>query len=381
MMENDEESPTDFLSSDEYNRKISTISPLDDHSLSSDDDHDDDSLDEEAEQAVKGDMIIAERTNQLMNDFRSYISDIQGGGDAKSSPDIAAEYGEGAGITAENEGSLMRSWGDSISEGPSVAKPYRDDPLYDVSYGYGDIRDDVVLTRSAYGGRSTYSKKLKKCLVGSILAGVLLGAIIGIVQSNHRKQVEKSLPDWEGELAEIQEEAKVKGSGGGAEPQHTEQVSHNPQVGEGLQKPPSLDGEEPNAFYADAQGLDETGGNAPDMMNGSPSNQQSDAQDIVNSMIESAEKPSHQYVETTFEAKWFSRDSGWSGETYDQGLVFCSKKMDSVGLPMVSPFNIFAQLVWYYKDKSPTYSMFNCRSHVSTKPTVQKDHRTNPLEV
>ena len=349
MMQNDEESPTDLLSSDEYNRKISTVSPLD-HSLNSDFndddiDDDDDSLDEETEQAVKGDMIIAERTNQLMTDFRCYINDIQGGGDnpnnnnVKSSPDIEAEYGEDGGNTAEIEGSLMRSWGDSIGDGTSTAKPYRDDPMFDVSYGYGDIRDDVVLTRSAYGGRSRYSKKLKKCLVGSILAGVLLGAIIGIVQSVHRKQVEKTLPDWEGELAEMQEEeAKVKGSGGsvGAEPQHTEQVSHNPQVGEGLQKPPSSGGEEPNAFYADAQGLDESGGNSPDMMSGnSPSSQESDAEDIVNSMIESTEKLSHQYVEATFEAKWFNRDSGWSGETYDQGLMFCSKQKDSVGGYMV----------------------------------------------
>ena len=108
-MNNDEETPKDLLDDltaeeDALNRKLSQVSPLDTSSLGSHElDYDDDeaSTDEEDVAAVQGDMVMAERTNQLMTDFRTYINDIQGGGatsngGAATTTDVNvdAEYGE-----------------------------------------------------------------------------------------------------------------------------------------------------------------------------------------------------------------------------------------------------------------------------------------------
>lgn len=303
-MNNDEEEP--------YHHKISQISSID-----SDEDElamssDSSSVEDyDAEQAEAADMAIAERTNQLMTDFRSYINDLQGedsaaatNGDALEQ-NVDAEYGEKTANNIDDSGSLMRSW-----DQPKLS--HRDDHI---SYGYGDIHDDVIYSRNPH---RPYSKKLKKCLLGSIFGAVLTSVIVGIASGVHKSRVEKTLPDWEGELAEIQqEENKIKG-----EPQHTEQISHNPQVGEGLQ----------NGYYADAQGLDETGGNAPTM--DASSGKEETAAEIINYTIENEEK--WKTVENTFHPKWFDRSTGWEGETYDEGLIFCGRKKDEVGAAMVS---------------------------------------------
>jgi hypothetical protein len=308
-MNSDEEEP--------YHHKISQISSIDSDedelAMSSSDDSSVEDYD--AEQAEAADMAIAERTNQLMTDFRSYINDLQGedaaantNGDAEQQ-NLDAEYGE---KNNTDDGPLMRSWGDQPQ--PS----YRDDPH--ISYGYGDIHDDVIYSRNPH---RPYSKKLKKCLLGSIFGAVLTSVVVGIVSGVHKSRVEKTLPDWEGELAQIQqEESKISSNSGKGEPQHTEQILHNPEVGEGLQ----------NSYYADAQGLDETGGNAPTM--DASSGKEETAAEIINYTIENEEK--WKTVENTFHPKWFDRSTGWEGETYDEGLIFCGRQKDEVGAAMVS---------------------------------------------
>jgi hypothetical protein len=331
----DEESPQDLLSQgdDFIARKISQISGLDGASLGSNDleDDEDASSDEEDAAAVQDDILMAERTNQLMTDFRSYITEIQGSssdpGTAKDGKDtVDAEYGEHPNPSQQQQdGALMRAWGDSPSQ------PYKDNPSFTVNQGYGDIHDDVILSRSPYS-RQVYSKKLKKCILLTVFTGTLTAVILGIVHSIHERNVEKRLPDWEGELKAMEEEKATaqSSSGGGTsntqEQQHTEQMSHNPQVGEGLQT-----SEKDAAYYADAQGLDEYGGNAPSMMNGAHVDDKHDDVGVK----EDISGPSYVAVEETYSPVWFDRDSGWSGETYDQGLIFCAGRKDSEGGSMV----------------------------------------------
>ena len=117
----------------------------DSHSLNPDefehdDDEDDVSIDEEA---ATQDNLIAERTHQLMADFRSYINDIQGGTDAAAADTATTttnrnnngdslEYGEYKDKPYDDDtnGSLMRGWDapdNSNSNSTKQRKPYRDD--------------------------------------------------------------------------------------------------------------------------------------------------------------------------------------------------------------------------------------------------------------
>jgi hypothetical protein len=58
------------------------------------------------------------------------------------------------------------------------------------------------------------------------------------------------------------------------------------------------------------------------------------AAEIINYTIENEEK--WKTVENTFHPKWFDRSTGWEGETYDEGLIFCGRQKDEVGAAMVS---------------------------------------------
>ena len=377
MLNNDEESP--------YDRKPSQISALDtsigsnDLSFDSPDSEDDSSTDEEAEAAVQDDMIMAERTSQLMTDFRSYINDIQGGMTSVNGMD--AEHGEqekpstsGTDFSDSGaEGILMRSWNDQPSATVNNKKPYKDNP-FAVTHGYGDIYNDVVLTRNPYGERS-YSKKLKRCFIRTIIAGVLIAIVLSIVHSVHRRHVEENLPDWEGELAEIEEEAKHKQpSSVAVEPENTEQMSHNTQVGEGLQKPITTWNQDSNKFYADVQDLDEDSGKSSNTHSAqSISSGESAAQEMISMTltgstdmektqegtppaVHETQKPIFAPVATphmteedftlvsneysfaeTYKPVWFSRNQGWTGNTYAAADAFCKSKENS----MLCPYEVY----------------------------------------
>lgn len=395
-MNRDEESATDagvddLLMNDTeaiLSREISQLSdpPHDDvRSLNPDhfDDDDDDnvSIDDDDvsidEEAVQDDIAIAERTNQLMTDFRSYINDIQGGtsavgdngdgdtaiGNNNGDVDSAGlEYGEYD--KPHTNDSLMRGWDNSNNSDGSTTKqrrqPYRDDEASS-SY-YNDIAQTSgydLSTHSRSRPRTVYahSKKMKKCLICTIAACVSIGIIAGISKSVHNKRVQSSLPDWEGELAlELQEEEEKNqwnngndgNSDGGGEgiPQHTEQINHNPQVGEGLQTPPSSSTSD-GAYYAGDQGLDESGGMSPEDMLQQPPQSSSSSESTTDTstgtgitFVQDAdmEHPAYRDTTSTYAPKWFNRQSGWSGESYDQGLIFCGEQKDGDGESMVRSF-------------------------------------------
>ena len=325
------------------------------------DDDDDVSIDEEA---ATQDNLIAERTHQLMTDFRSYINDIQGGTDAAAADTATTttnrnnngdslEYGEYKDKPYDDDtnGSLMRGWDNdphnNNSNNTKQRKPYRDDTHSIASTNY---YDDIAqtsgynLSSSNARGRTVYahSRKIKKCLIYTVAACISVGVIIGISHSIHNKRVQNSLPDWEGELAkELEEEEEKKNkensssgnsSGGEGIPQHTEQINHNPQVGEGLQKPP-LSG----AYYAGDQGLEESGGMSPeDMLQQSQSSQSSSSSGITFVKNANMEHPAYQFTASSFAPRWFNRYNGWNGESYDQGLIFCADQMDDDDKSMVS---------------------------------------------
>jgi hypothetical protein len=109
---------------------------------------------EDEKQAAADDMIMAERTLNLMNDFRNYINDLggSGGGCGDNNDDSAHddECGDGVKLPSGGRiGNLMRSWDDNKPGFTSV--PYRDNPK--IEEGYGDIADDFVLGRKRYSSR------------------------------------------------------------------------------------------------------------------------------------------------------------------------------------------------------------------------------------
>ncbi|KAL3801053.1 hypothetical protein HJC23_002346 [Cyclotella cryptica] len=335
--------PEDTEATPTYNHRSSQISALgtSDEDLhtsgpyvrnSEGEGEDGDDEDDEEEAMIHDDMIMAKRTSQLMNDFRSYISEIQSREEETKMPTVDERGDETTGVDYEQEGmvgvdgavtvsegvgngsALMRGWSygdDGVSQ--KQQEPYRDNP-FDVNAGYGDIHDDVVLSRRRYHSRP-YSKKLKRCLIGSVVSVVLISIIAGSISSANKARKEKSLPDWEAELAQVQAEQEAAKTSGtqGQVPQHNEEQPHMPQVGEPLQKPEMGSGSSQTAT----------------------STKEETAKEILDFAVKNPDTEAYKTVKAIYKPVWFGRQTGWLGTTYDEGLLFCATQRDSDNKSMV----------------------------------------------
>lgn len=283
-------------------------------------DDDDDDIDDAG---IQDDMIMANRTSQLMNSFRDYITEIQGDASLKSATtnsSVAVAAGndadegtvtfdtspetsttnhalEAVAVAGASEEDLMRGWS------------YRDDPTssssttLNVNSGYGDIHDDYILSRSKYKSTSYpiyRSKKMKRCFLAVVVAGALIGTIVGV----SKREKEKSLPDWEAELAEVQAEEKAKGNG-----------SSLPQVGEPLQKPVVETASSPTTSTSKAT--------------------ENKAEEIIDFTLHHPDTLPYKEVGEKYNPVWYDRSSSWQGSNYQQAMVFCAMKKDAQGQMMV----------------------------------------------
>ena len=167
---------------------------------------------------------------------------------------------------------------------------YRDDPPhennninlrahhhYDEDYDYDpDHHGDLGPSNSRNGrGRYLYSfvrsRTFRRCAVGVLAVGAIIGMIVGIVKSQQKK---RDLPDWEGMLAEEQQQQQ----GGGS----TTTVPQQPIL------PPQVP---------------------------TPPKNQIISQEMMKEYQESGLK---------YHPVWFARGDGWNGQTYDDAAEFCA---------------------------------------------------------
>ncbi|KAL7519187.1 hypothetical protein ACHAWX_003976 [Stephanocyclus meneghinianus] len=310
----------------------------------------DDDADNEEEAMIHDDMIMAKRTSQLMNDFRSYISEIQAreheGNDETRMPtvhergdefdlsgsDRNAVVGVEGAVTVSggtgNGGALMRGWSYGDDGLQQKQQPYRDNPL-DVDAGYGDIYDDLVLSRKRYHNRP-YSNKLKRCLLGSIVTIVLISVIGGSISSANKARKEKNLPDWEAELAQLQAEQEAAKTSGAQQQtqvqQHDEEQPHMPQVGEPLQEASTgAEGSDKHMNY---------NGGEPSFQT-TTATEEENAKEILGFVIKNPDTEAYKSIEAIYKPVWFGRDTGWHGTKYDEAFLFCASEKDSDDKPMV----------------------------------------------
>ena len=166
---------------------------------------------------------------------------------------------------------------------------YRDDPPhennninlrahhhYDEDYDDPDHHGDLGPSNSRNGrGRYLYSfvrsRTFRRCAVGVLAVGAIIGMIVGIVKSQQKK---RDLPDWEGMLAEEQQQQQ----GGGS----TTTVPQQPIL------PPQVP---------------------------TPPKNQIISQEMMKEYQESGLK---------YHPVWFARGDGWNGQTYDDAAEFCA---------------------------------------------------------
>jgi len=217
--------------------------------FSIDDDEDIDKLegnysDDDDDDVDRNISALASRTNSLINSYRDYIAEMSNdpivGGDAAAAASVI-EVMEG-GKTAPDEEENVPEASEEATPLPPGAKgfigqfqdarkgatlysdyTFKDDPPHqnnniNLRAAYQFDHDDhsfanynETLQRGSGRGRYCYamfrSAAFRRCAIGLILIGAIVGISVGISQAQQRK---KNLPDWEGMLAE--EEGQQSGT-------------------------------------------------------------------------------------------------------------------------------------------------------------------------
>ena len=189
---------------------------------------------------------LASRTNSLINSYRDYIAEMSNdpivGGDAAAAASVI-EVMEGGKNAPDEEESMLPETREEIT--PPGAKgfigqfqdarkgatlysdfTFKDDPPHqnnniNLRAGYQYDHDDhsfanynETLQRKSARGRYCCavfrSAAFRRCAVGLIVIGAIVGIAVGVSQAQQRK---KNLPDWEGMLAEEQEGQQQQSGG------------------------------------------------------------------------------------------------------------------------------------------------------------------------
>ena len=226
---------------------------------------------------------LASRTNNLINSYRDYIAEMSNdpitGGDADAGA-AAITAMESGGKTVEHNGGGVKRY--SGRNGAALFRDfsYKDDPQTNNNVNLHSHRLDEDQSFASYGDfaqrssrRKQYhysifrSASFRRCAIGLCVLGAIVGMSVGIAKTQQQK---KDIPDWEGMLAEEQQ----NGMSGGltATDQHSA----------------PLNAKETEALYQN-----------------------------------SAMK---------FHPLWFSRDKGWKGQTYDSAMDYCGSQMGGLVL-------------------------------------------------
>lgn len=322
---------------------------------------------------------LAEKTSQIMEDYRSYLTEIEypsgaaGGGAALSSTkqeDKAEEFieevrnayrdayhdnhpeynddvsfappvitsGGSGGSNASVGGSsqlLKRSW--AYKDNSSTQNPrYSDDPVQDVQLdipddstyntsNYNNIRNDFGMTDRRKYSNALYSKRIKRGVFTFIAACFVIGLISGITSSVAKSKKEKNLPDWEAELEEVRVEAEEK-KNQKSEPDH---------MVIGIQRPPS----------------------SPEAMNSSEEEEQVLERPVPVGIPQSENTNQKAQIIQSMTIKhepiWYDRSSGWTGQTYNEALEFCNSRESRV--PCGESLHLIIFFSFYNLKKCPHY--------------------------
>ena len=287
-------------------------------------DDDDDDISVEDDEQGEGDITaLASRTNHLINSYRDYIAEmssdpLSSGGDAdaaaavmesdKSNNDdnaMSIEEGTPTTKTTNRTPGAKRSIQRFQDErkGATIYRDfnYKNDPLHcnlhNTQYHHGDNNASSTFfatyddshdipqsnRRRQYHYSMFRSPTFRKCMLGLLTLGSIIGISVGIVKSQQQK---KDLPDWEGMLAEEEEV--------------TTSSSNNVAVG------------------AIAGG----GGVVATTTEQQPSNSQP-----IDSHNAYEIQMMYQNSATKYHPIFFSREQGYQGQTYDAAMSYCASQM------------------------------------------------------
>jgi len=160
------------------------------------------SLNEEDEKN-RDNILLAERTSQLMSSYRDYISEVDSDVKGYSLSDHRR-------TPLTKPGPLIRDW-NSAAAAPSPTVG-----LNDIPFGSSDSASLIAdRSFSSFGSKERkyshsifQSKKFKRSLfTGVVVACALVGVVVGVKKQMHPR----NLPDWNEELKEVlEEETSVK---------------------------------------------------------------------------------------------------------------------------------------------------------------------------
>ena len=220
----------------------------------------------EEDEKNKDNILLAERTSQLMSSYRDYISEVDNEMKGYS-------FSDNRRTPSTKPGPLIRDWNSA-----SAAS------LNEVPFGSSDsasLIDDhsyssVGSKERKYSHPIFQSKKFKRSLLtGVVVACALIGVVVGV-----KKQMRPTnLPDWNEELKEVLEEETTSKAG---------------------VRWPAPDLEE--SFIKEG---DITSDSKPSAGAASP-------EDKIASILHSKFKPI-----------WFGAKSGWNGGSHDDAVKFC----------------------------------------------------------
>lgn len=293
----------------------------------SDDDDDDISV-EDDEQGEGHITALASRTNHLINSYRDYIAEmssdpLSSGGDADAAVMESDKSNNNDTIMSIEEGTPTTKTTTTTANAPPGAKGfiqrfqderkdatiyrdfnYKDDPLHcnlhNTQYHHGDNNTSSTFfatyddshdlpphsnRRRQYHYSMFRSPTFRKCLLGLLMLGTIIGISIGIVKSQQQK---KDLPDWEGMLAE-----EVEVTTG----------SNNVAIGAGV---------------GAGDGVVTTVTEQQQPSNTQPHHDSHSAYEI---------QIMYQYSAMKYHPIYFSREQGYQGQTYDAAMSYCASQM------------------------------------------------------
>jgi len=186
-----------------------------------------------------------------------------------------------------------------------------DDRYGPTSWGFNDR------VRSEYGmghykgtkyAHLLYSKRVKRGVFAFVASCAIIGMVAGIASSVKKSRKEKNLPDWQAELAEVEkdrEEMKEK------------KKELNAQVMVGIERPPSS-----------PEGMnEEQGDEAADQ-------QVDESSENKNHSLTDEEKETIEEMTIRHDPAWFTRSDGWVGQTYSSAIEFCASQQSMVPCPL-----------------------------------------------
>ncbi|KAL7551080.1 hypothetical protein ACHAWF_014278 [Thalassiosira exigua] len=293
----------------------------------SDDDSDDGDGGMVVDEGLRDTARLSRRTNDLMADFRDYVTEMGGGtGASTGGPGSAGDGGDverGRGRSRdEPELPVHRGevdWAKSGLLRDFAVKDFEEGGAYD---GLDGSHRDGARDEARGGIRS---KRVQRGLGMVALVALSTGIAIRAVQLRRRAH----LPDWTGELNEMMAEEERE-----HDREHNAHVHADGSIAavpsEPLQKHPEVPFDQ--TTHPQQQGQHYPQG---EKFGSSSSSTAADA--ILSEALAAPSSPSHLAVAARYDPLWYDRSAGYDAATYEGALLFCARK----GLRIPCPYEAY----------------------------------------